>query len=269
MAKRIDVDTLTTQHKGIKGLFEVLLRRFKTGMQLATMLPLYLVGCLILGVCLIPGVFFFRAVLDWTSASPRWLQNLAIAPSLSFGFFLYGMTLIFVSPFLNWLLRCRLKPWRGPYYSAEALKWYVHNALTYLARFTFLEFITPSPLANLFYQMMGMKIGRGTIINTTWISDPSLIELGEKVTLGGSVTIVAHYGQGGLLIIAPVKIGNNCTIGLKSSIMGGVTIGDNAKLMPHSVVLPKTHIPDGETWGGVPARKIDTSDDLSTVQKSS
>jgi len=40
---------------------------------------------------------------------------------------------------------------------------------------------------------------------------------------------------------------------LKASIMGGVTIGDDAKIMPHSVVLPKAKIGPGETWGGVPA----------------
>lgn len=103
---------------------------------------------------------------------------------------------------------------------------------------------------------MGMKIGTGTVINTAYISDPSMIQMGKKVTIGGSVTIVGHYGQAGLLIISPVRIGDNCTIGLKASIMGGVTIGNNVKIMPHSVVMPKTTIPDGETWGGVPAKKV-------------
>lgn len=102
-----------------------------------------------------------------------------------------------------------------------------------------------------------MKIGKGSVINTTWISDPSMIQLGKKVTLGGSVTLAAHYGQGGLLVIAPISIGDGCTIGLKSSIMGGVTIGANTKILPHSVVLPKTQIPAGEIWGGVPAQKLD------------
>lgn len=104
---------------------------------------------------------------------------------------------------------------------------------------------------------MGMKIGRGTIINSTHISDPSLIEIGDKVTIGGSATLVGHYGQGGYLVLAPVKIGDRATIGLKATIMGGVQVGAGAKIMPHSVVLPKTIIPDNETWGGVPARKIE------------
>ncbi len=171
------------------------------------------------------------------------------------------MTMIFIVPLFNFAGQFYLKPWRGSYYSAPAVGWYIHNALTYILRFTFLEFVTPTPILNLFYSMMGMKIGDGVVINTTYFSDPSLITMGHKVTIGGSATIVGHYGQGGYLVLAPVVIGDRATIGLKASIMGGVTIGADAKILPHSVVLPKTNVPAGETWGGVPARKI-TMDDL-------
>jgi carbonic anhydrase/acetyltransferase-like protein (isoleucine patch superfamily) len=269
MGKRIDVDTLTTKHTGLKGLFEVLFRRFKVATHIATMIPVYLFGCLVIGLCLTPSISLFRFINSAVANESVLIQNFAIGFALALGFFTYGTTLLFVAPAINFLLRCNLKPWRGPYYSAEAFKWFMHNALTYLPRFTFLDFVTPSPLAVLFYQMMGMKVGKGTVINTTYISDPSLISMGEKVTIGGSVTIVGHYGQAGLLIFAPVIIGNNCTIGLKSSVMGGVTIGNNVKIMPHSVVIPKTTIPDNEVWGGVPARKIDPKDDSAHVQKTS
>jgi Hexapeptide repeat of succinyl-transferase len=263
MTKRIDVDTLTSKHTGLKGIFETLLRRFKVATHILTMLPVYLFGCLVLGLCITPSVYIFRWFTEATSQQPTLVQNFAIAFSLALGFFAYGTTLLFVAPALNFLLRTNLKPWRGPYYSFEALKWFMHNAFTYLPRFTFLDFVTPSPLGILFYQLMGMKIGRGTVINTTYISDPSMITLGKKVTIGGSVTIVGHYGQAGLLIIAPVHIGDDCTIGLKSSVMGGVTIGNNVKIMPHSVVMPKTIIPNNEIWGGVPAKKIELTTDES------
>lgn len=257
MKQKLDLDTTSSEHHGMKGLFEKLLRRFKTLMYLLTMLPVYLLGCFVIGSSLTPSVFLFRFMQDATANSAPWVQNFGLAFALACGYFLYGTTLVTLTPLLNKLLVGRLTEWRGNYYSAESLKWFLHNGLTYIARFTFLEFITPSPLALFFYRSMGMKIGPGTIINSTWISDPSLIEMKEKVTIGGSVTIVAHYGQGGLLIIAPVKIGAKCTIGLKATIMGGCEIGDGAKILPHSVLLPKTKVPAGETWGGVPAQKID------------
>jgi hypothetical protein len=226
-------------------------------MHIVTMIPIYLFACLVLGASLVPSVAVFRMIGEYSRDQAVWVQNIGFALSLSVGFFLYGFSLIMIAPTINFIIRGNLKEWRGPYYSVESLKWFVHNGLTYLARFTFLEFVTPSPLNLLFYRMMGMKIGHGVTINSTWISDPSLIELGNKVTIGGSVTIVAHYGQGGLLIIAPVKIGPRCTIGLKATIMGGVEIGEGAKILPNSVVLPKTVIPAGEVWGGVPAQRIE------------
>ena len=253
----MDLESTKSQHAGLVGFFETLMRKFKVAVHIGLMLPIYLMACVVLGTALIPPIYTFRFIQNLSSHHGTFIQNVGFAFSLASGFFIYGFTLLLVIPTANLLFRAKLKEWRGPYYSVESLKWFVHNGLTYLVRFTFLEFVTPSPLSILFYQMMGMKIGKGAVINTTWISDPSLITLGDKVTLGGSVTIVGHYGQGGLLVVAPVKIGNNCTIGLKSSIMGGVTIGDGAKLLPHSVVLPKTVIPPGETWGGVPATKID------------
>lgn len=257
MKQKIDLESTHSNHGGIKGLFERLLRRFKVAMHVATMIPVYLFACVVLGVCMVPGISVFRVVSELTLSQPAWIQNTAYGLSFAIGFFLYGISLVFLAPAINSLIIGRLKEWRGPYYSAESLKWFLHNGLTYLARYTFLEFITPSPLGILFYQMMGMKIGKGVQVNTTWISDPSLISIGDKTTIGGSVAIVAHYGQGGLLVVAPVKIGAGCTVGIKATIMGGVVIGDGAKILPHSILLPKTVVPPGEIWGGVPAQKIE------------
>jgi acetyltransferase-like isoleucine patch superfamily enzyme len=258
MNKRIDLDTVDSQHSGFKGFFERLLRRFKIFIHIGMMAPLYLFSSLIFGLCLVPGISLFRYLSEVSAESNLFVQSFAYGFSIAAGYFLFGFSLLVVAPLVNFILRANLEAWRGPYYSAETFKWFIHNGLTYLVRYTFLEFVTPTPISNVFYQMMGMKIGRHVVINTTHISDPSLIEIGDKVTIGGSVTMVAHYGQGGLMVIAPIKIGAGCTIGLKASIMGGVEIGEGAKIMPHSVILPKTIIPAGETWGGVPAQRIES-----------
>jgi acetyltransferase-like isoleucine patch superfamily enzyme len=109
---------------------------------------------------------------------------------------------------------------------------------------------------------MGMRIGRDVHINSTAIADPSMIEFGNSVTIGGSASIMAHYAQGGYLIIAPVRIGAGATIGLRAIIMGGVEVGEKAKVLAGSFVLPNTRIPAGELWGGIPAQRIEREDSL-------
>lgn len=220
---------------------------------------MYGLGCAILALAGAPAFWVYDRAMALLEGASTPVHYLGMAFSAAAGYFVFGFSLLLVVPLFNFCLRTNLKPWRGPYYSLEAIRWYVHNGATYLARYLFLEFVTPTPFNLAFYRMMGMKIGRGSALNTTWISDPSMISLGEKVTIGGSVTLVAHYGQGGYLVLAPVEIGDRVTIGLKATIMGGVTIGEGAKVLPNSVVMPKTVIPPGETWGGVPAKKLENT----------
>ena len=163
-------------------------------------------------------------------------------------YFIFGISLIFIVPALNWILQLKklVRPFRGGTYSLETIPWFIHNALIYTVRYSFLDFITPSPLNGLFYKMMGMKIGKGVIINTTNISDACLIELEDFVTIGGSAHLLTHYSQSGYLVISRLKIGKGTTVGLKATVFGDSEIGKGCLIKPHSVVLPKMIVNDGD-----------------------
>ena len=245
--KREDVHVTTSDMPGMSGMAETFLRRFRNVGFALFLVPLMFVCCFCMGVAAAPGLWLWDFV---SKASTEWSAPLrygALGCAISFGYLLYGFTLIFIVPLVNFLNPFKPKPFRGPWYSLAAIPWYVHNGLTYIVRYTFLELVTPTPMNILFYRMMGMKIGKGVMINTTFISDPCMITLEDYVTVGGSASIFAHYGQKGYLVIAPVTIGKGTNIGLKASIMGGVKVGQNVTIKPHTCLLPKTEVPDGET----------------------
>ncbi len=206
-----------------------------------------IVCCGCVGLAAGCGLFVFDLFRGVSSSWHPLLQYMMMGCGISFGYFTYGVALVFIIPAANFLMPFRVKAFRGPFYSLQAIPWFIHNALTYMVRYTFLEFLTPSPLNVLFYRMMGAKIGKGVVINSTNISDPGLLTLGDYVTVGGSATIFSHYGQKGFLIVAPTVIGDYTNIGLKASIMGGVSVGKNVTIKPHSALLPKTIVRDGET----------------------
>ena len=245
--KREDVLTETSQRQGVGGAAEVFMRKFRNFGFALFLSPLALLCCACLGLAAAPALFWYNLVSEQTAQWPAILHYAAIGFGLSSGYLIYGLCLLFILPAVNFLIPFRVKAFRGPWYSLPAIPWFIHNALCYMMRFTFLEFLTPSPLNVLFFRMMGMKIGKGVVINTSNISDPCLITLEDYVTVGGSATVFAHYGQKGYLIIAPVTIGKGTTIGLKASVMGGAQIGAGCIIRPHSVVLPRTTVPDGET----------------------
>ncbi len=254
---RLDLDAAVSDRKGLGAILEKTLRRFRTVVPAAILFGMYGLTAFMFGLSLVVPIFMLNYVSECTIDCSFFCQALAIGTTIGLGFFVFGFTLMFVVAFFNKILPTKIQAWRGGYYSLATVPWYIHNGLAYIMRFTFLPFITPTPFNVLFYKMMGMKVGKGVQINSVHISDPSLIELGDKVTVGGSVTLVGHYGSGGFLVLSPVKIGKGATLGLKAIVMGGVEIGENARLLPNSVVMPKTKIPANEIWGGIPAVLIE------------
>ncbi len=250
-------DPQGSKEKGIIGLFERVLRKSKLLVLGCLLIVIYAVVAALLGISLIPGVALVKWMFGWSedfSTLPRlFIQGF----SLALGYLAYGFTAIIVVPLMNRLIRPYIKPFRGGVYSTKVLGWYLHNILIYSVRYTFLDWITPTPFNIYFYRQMGMKIGRGTEVNSSNISDAALITLEDGVTVGGSVTIIAHYATGGFLIVTPVIVRKNATLGIRSIIMGGADIGERATILPNSVVLPKTVVPAGETWAGIPAKKLE------------
>jgi acetyltransferase-like isoleucine patch superfamily enzyme len=239
-----------------RNVFERLMRRHARISYALLVLLLYLLAATALGVALAPALATVHGLNRTAShlpSVPAWLlRGFAVA----LAWFVFGMALLVVVAVYNKVLPTRVRPYRGGYYTLDAVPWFLHNGLFYLVRFTFLPFVTLTPYGIWFLKAMGMKIGRHAFINTEYISDPSLITIGDDAVIGGSVRIFAHYGGGGNLVIAPVSVGHRATLGLACCIMGDVVVGDDAVVLPESVVLPGSRIGAGETWGGVPAKPI-------------
>jgi hypothetical protein len=183
----------------------------------------------------------------------RWI---VAGPGIAALLFLWGFALLAVVPAMNAVLPTRIRPSSGGYFTVRSIPWYLHNGLLYLVRFTFLPFVTMTPIGALFLRAMGMRMGRRPRITTENFSDVRLITLGDDVVIGGSANVFCHYGGAGRLVIAPVVIGHRATIGEKATVMGDVVIGEGATILAHAVLLPGTRVGPAERWGGAPARRI-------------
>lgn len=245
----LDLNKTKSKRTGMSGLFENAMRKVHSLGYFVLMAPISIMYVICLGCALTPGILAFQYASELSTSWHPILHALSLGLSIGVGFFGYIITIILVVPLMNFLCPLKMKPYKGGWISIPTMGWYIHNSLAYLVRYTILDFILPSPLGNFYFRLMGMKIGRNVTINSSNISDPGMITLEDGVTIGGSASLMAHYAVKGYLVIDPLVIKKKTTVGLKATIFGGVVVGERVTITPHSVVLPKTNIPDDSKFG--------------------
>lgn len=250
-----------------QGFVDRFIRRFGKFSHVLLILALYTFAAMAIALALAPSLWFLDQSWLFVRDVSEWLKWPMFGLACGIAFLISGFVLLIVVPIFNFILPTHIKPFKGGYYTYAALPWYIHNGLFYLVRYTFLPFITLTPFSVWFLRAMGMKIGRRVFINTEFISDPCMLTIGDYAVIGGSVHMFAHYAGGGFLTIAPTIVGARATIGEMATLMGDVHVGDDATIMPHSVLLPGSRVGQYETWGGVPAILI-TQAEMQNIKQS-
>ncbi|MFW2334071.1 Pls/PosA family non-ribosomal peptide synthetase, partial [Ilumatobacter sp.] len=113
-----------------------------------------------------------------------------------------------------------------------------------------------TPFKNLIWRLMGVRIGRRVFDDGCVMTEKTMITVGDDCTLNAGSVIQPHSQEDGALKSDYVAVGDGCTLGIRSLVHYGVTMGDgasldaNAFLMKGAEVAPHTH------WAENPAREI-------------
>ena len=113
---------------------------------------------------------------------------------------------------------------------------------------------------------LGVRVGKDVSITGPifWGSEPFLISIGDNCVLSWWIRFVTHdggvniarnlYNDKTLDLIAPIKVGKNCFIGMGTTVLYGTTIGDNVLIGASSVV--KGNLESNSVYAGIPAKRI-------------
>jgi len=205
-------------------------------------------GALLLGLSLYPSIWLLA---PWASQGP-----LALSLCLGAGYFLSGLCLLFWCALAHNLCGLRLKPGRYPLISFQSFRWSTASAFYMLIKYTWGDMLMCTPFFVWYLKAVGCKLGKDVMINSKFLHDHGLLEIGEGTLIGGDAVLSAHAAEGGHLLLAPITIGKRCLIGQKAVLMPGVVVGDGAIVAAGAIVLKNTQIPENEIWGGIPAVRL-------------
>ena len=216
-------------------------------------------GFVLWGLATVPGIYIFGVVGDATAGCEEWQQLLALGASIGVGAMFWCLSVLLMLGILGILIRPRLEEANAPVESWLTIRW-AFMALFHRLALPSLKWMVPSFIGDLYYRMMGCKVGKHAQINTSAVNDCFMVEIGANTVIGGDAVINGHLFEIDGIHLAKVRIGANALIGTMTQINPGCVIGDGAVIASRAVLPKFTEVPPGEIWGGIPAKCIRLAD---------
>ncbi|XP_037495943.1 inactive atromentin synthetase invA3-like [Jatropha curcas] len=117
-------------------------------------------------------------------------------------------------------------------WSVDFVKWWALYKVQEISSKVFAEHLRGTPFLNYWFEMLGAKIGSSVVLDTTAITDPSLVSIGDGAVIAEGALIQAHEVKNGILSFLPIRIGRNSSVGPYAVIQKGNVLGEDAHVPP-------------------------------------
>lgn len=210
---------------------------------------------------------FFSLYPLFALASPVWLASFfvwdeMVAQDMQYQLFvaiIVAVSLLFnmqavqaaICILSKWLIIGRIRPGRyrlwGVYYFRFWLVQRIHSIFS-------LGHFRSTPMINLYFRLMGVKIGRQVHLGTAHFAAFDVISIGDRTSIGHDAMLNGYTLENGWLVIGPITVGSDCFIGSKTLVNRDTVLRPDSSLDHGSMLPPGAFIPAGEYWHGAPAR---------------
>ncbi|MEW5810837.1 MAG: Pls/PosA family non-ribosomal peptide synthetase [Actinomycetota bacterium] len=114
------------------------------------------------------------------------------------------------------------------------------------------ENMAGAPWLVYYARALGNSVGNGVDLHS---APPvtGMLRIGHRCSIEPEVDLTGHWIDGDLFHVGPITIGNDATIGARTTLLPGAVIGKNADVAPGSGVVGK--VKNGQYWKGSPAVK--------------
>lgn len=111
---------------------------------------------------------------------------------------------------------------------------------------------------NIYARLLGAKLGRGVDLHSL-PPVTGLLTIGDQAAIEPEVDLTGYWIDGDRLHVGGIEIGENARIGARSTLLPGTVIGANAHVEAGSTVTGVKVIKNNSRWSGSPAKKVGRS----------
>ncbi|WP_409186973.1 Pls/PosA family non-ribosomal peptide synthetase [Amycolatopsis sp. VS8301801F10] len=198
-------------------------------------------------VALTVGVAF--ALLALASQGGFWVAALLAGPVLLAA----GIVAALTATAAKWLLVGKFREIDHPLWSSFV--WRNELADTFVEALAvpwLIGALGGTPLLPAWLRTMGVKIGRGVWLDTYWLPESDLVELGDGATINRGCVVQTHLFHDRIMTMSRVTLEEGATLGPHGIVLPGASIGARTTVGPGSLVTRGDAVPADTRWLGNP-----------------
>ena len=179
----------------------------------------------------------------------------AAALSLPVLYFLGGLLACLFVVAVKWLVvgvyRSGEKPlWCSFVWRTELVSGLHEN----LADSWLLQLLLGTPFVPIYFRLLGARIGRRVCLESTWLTEYDLVDIGDEASLNADCTVQTHLFEDRVMKMDRIDIGAGCSVGADSVVLYGSRMEPASVLGDLSLLMKGETLPAGTRWEGSPAR---------------
>jgi non-ribosomal peptide synthetase-like protein len=131
-----------------------------------------------------------------------------------------------------------------------------HERYWKLSGAAFFGILNGTPFKGLNWKILGARVGRRLYDDGCAIPEKNIVSIGDNCMLNAGSVIQCHSMEDGAFKLEGIRIGSDCTLGVKSFVHYGVAMADGAVLEADSFLMKGEEVPPNGWFGGNPASSM-------------
>ncbi|MEV6422566.1 Pls/PosA family non-ribosomal peptide synthetase [Streptomyces sp. NPDC051662] len=117
-------------------------------------------------------------------------------------------------------------------------------------------FLTGTPYLPVILRRFGARVGRGTWIGTTFLTEFDLVDIGDNAAIGLRVSLQTHLFEDRVMKMSVVTVEDGASVGTRAVVLYDSVVGEDVQLGALSLLMKGEHLTPGTSWRGIPAEGV-------------